>query len=186
MKRLNLRLLIGLIFLLLCNSLIAAELPDSIQIGGTPLYLNGSGARTKYFMQMYVGGLYLQQPSSNGSAILAADQPMAIRLHITSGMVSQEKLVSSINEGFHNSTDGRTTAIEPQIHQFRQCFRDPIAKGDVFEIVYLPGNGVNVIKNGTPKGTVPGLAFKQAVFGIWLSDNPADTNLRLAMLQGRK
>ncbi len=186
MKKQSGMLLVGLFFCLSCNFLNAATLPDSIQVGGNTLLLNGSGARTKYLMQMYVGGLYLQQPSSNAAAILAADEPMAIRLQITSGMVSQEKLVASINEGFQKSTSGNTTDLESRIAEFRKCFADPIAKGDVFEIAYNPGQKIVVLKNGQPKGIVPGLEFKQAVFGIWLSDNPADTSLRLAMLQGRK
>jgi hypothetical protein len=185
MNRKSIWMVVGLFCSLLCNLASAAPLPDRIDVGGTPLMLNGSGARTKYLMQLYVGGLYLTEPNRNAAAILAADQPMAIRLQITSGLVSQEKLVASINEGFQNSTGGRTAAIESQINAFRQCFADQINKGDVFEIAYLPGHGVIVVKNGQPKGVIPGLEFKQAVFGIWLSDNPADADLRVAMLQGR-
>lgn len=179
-------LVVALFFLMSGNLAGAAALPDSLKIGDTPLLLNGSGARTKYLMEMYVGGLYLKQPNTNPAAILAADELMAIRLQITSGLVSQEKMVAAINEGFQNSTGGQTAAIEAEIQKFRLCFRDKIVKGDVFDIVYTPGKGVLVVKNGKLQGVVPGLAFKQAVFGIWLSDNPADSNLRVAMLQGRK
>ena len=179
-------LVVALVLSVPSNSLKAAEMPDHIQIDSTQLLLNGSGSRTKYLMQMYLGGLYLRQPSSEAEEILTADEPMAIRLQITSSFVSQEKLVASLNEGFQNSTGGRVAALESQIEQFRQCFADPIAKGDIFEILYLPGQGVYVVKNGQRKGIIPGLVFKYAVFGIWLGDKPADTSLRVAMLQGRK
>jgi hypothetical protein len=107
---------------------------------------------------------------------------MAIRLEITSGLVSQEKLVESLNEGFQNSTGGDPSAIRKEIEQFRKCFAAPIAKGDVFNLVFFPSRGVTVIKNGKPQGAVQGLAFKQALFGIWLSNKPADEDLKVALL----
>ena len=61
-----------------CLSLFAlnaayAELPNAIEAGDEKLTLNGSGVRTKYLMQMYVAGLYLEQPSSDAAAIVDGD-----------------------------------------------------------------------------------------------------------------
>jgi hypothetical protein len=131
---------------------------------------------------MYVAGLYLTQPSTKAAAIIAEEAPMAIRLEITSGLVTQEKLVESLNEGFDKATLGKPESIRKEIDQFRRCFANEIAKGDVFDLVYLPEQGVTVVKNGKRQGVVPGLAFKKALFGIWLSDNPADKDLKSAML----
>ena len=159
-----------------------AELPARLKIGDAELVLNGSGARTKYLMQMYVAGLYLAQPSGDGPATIAADAPMVIRLQITSGFVTQEKMDESLSEGFTNSTGGKTEPLAKEIADFRRLFAARIAKGDVFDLVYLPTHGVVVLKNGKKQGAVQGLAFKQALFGIWLGDKPADEDLRLAML----
>ncbi len=172
--------------LLLCSSNAAyAELPKTLQVGDAKLSLNGSGARTKYLMEMYIAGLYLAQPSSEPAAIVAADAPMAIRLEITSGLVTEEKLAESLNEGFHNATGGRPEPIRKEIDLFRKCLAGKIAKGDVLDLVYLPGHGVIVAKNGKQQGIVQGLAFKQALFGVWLSNNPADKDLKRAMLLAR-
>ena len=159
-----------------------AELPSTLEAGDVKLVLNGSGARTKYLMKMYVAGLYLTQPSAKPAAIIAAEAPMSIRLEITSGLVTQEKLVESLNEGFDKATLGKPEPIRKEIDQFRRCFASEIAKGDVFDLVYLPEHGVTVLKNGKRQGVVPGLAFKKALFGIWLSDNPIDKDLKSAML----
>ncbi len=159
-----------------------AELPATLKAEGAMLTLNGSGARTKYLMQMYVAGLYLAEPSRDAAAIIAANNPMAIRLEITSGLVSQEKLVESLNEGFENATAGNSAPLRREIEAFRKCFADEINKGDVFDLVYQPSRGVAVLKNGKPQGAVRGLAFKQALFGIWLSNKPADEDLKLALL----
>jgi hypothetical protein len=159
-----------------------AELPTVLQSGGAKLYLNGSGARTKYLMKLYVAGLYLVEPSKDAATIVAGNAPMAIRLEITSGMVTQEKLVESLNEGFDKSTKGKPESLRNEIAAFRACFAGEVKKGDVIDLVYLPARGVNVAQNGKQLGVIPGLAFKQALFGIWLSDDPADKNLKKSML----
>jgi hypothetical protein len=161
------------------------SLPAEIQAGETRLVLNGSGARTKAFMELYNAGLYLTKSNNNPKAIIAADEPMAIRIKITSGWVSQSNLVESLEEGFTNSTGGNTKEIRKEIDQFRACFQDEISKGDVFDMLYLPSKGLVVSKNGKYKGTVNGVKFKQALFGIWLSDKPADSSLKQAMVTPR-
>ena len=41
---------------------------------------------------------------------------------------------------------------------------------------------MSVIRNGEVKVVVPGLAFKKALFGIWLSDDPVQDDLKEGML----
>ncbi len=161
---------------------IAGDLPSQIQAGEHRLVLNGEGARTKTLLELYVAGLYLTQSSNDAAQIIAADQPMAIRIKITSSFVSQKSLVDSLEEGFRNATGGDTREIRKQIDEFRDCFKDAIAKGDTFDMVYLPKHGVIVNKNGTLKGAVAGTKFKQALFSIWLSNKPADATLKQALL----
>jgi len=96
--------------------------------------------------------------------------------------VSQKSLVDSLEEGFKNATGGDTREIRKQIDEFRDCFKEAIAKGDTFDMVYLPNHGVSVSKNGKLKGAVAGTKFKQALFSIWLSSTPADATLKQALL----
>ena len=87
-------------------------------------------------------------------------------------------------EGFDNATDGNMEPIKPQIDQFLKVFSDDINDGDVFDIVYEPQKGVEVFKNDKLAGTIQGggMAFKKALFGIWLSDKPAQEDLKEEML----
>ena len=101
---------------------------------------------------------------------------------IISGMITSEKMIAAVNEGFENSTNKNTTPIKAKIAQFKDCFREEIKNGDVFDIVNVPGKGVVVSKNGKQKGVIEGADFKKALFGIWLSGKPADKNLKEAML----
>lgn len=158
------------------------NLPDTESFGNETLSLNGAGVREKFWMDMYAGGLYLQEKSSDATEIMKSDKPMAIKLHIVSKLITSKRMIDAVNEGFQNSTHENTEPIKAKIKQFISFFSDPIQKDDVFDIVYLPTEGVVVYKNRTEKGTITGLEFKEALFGIWLSDEPADEDLKQAML----
>ena len=179
----GLLLLLVIAFPVQARQIAGVEIPDTLQKDGTSLLLNGAGIRTKWMMDIYVGGLYLETAGSDASGIVAADEPMAIRLHMVSGMITSEKMEDATREGFKNTLGNKPGAMGPYIEEFIAVFREPIAEGDVFDIVHQPGKGLDLYKNGDLKSTVAGgLAFKQAVFGIWLGDNPAHAGLKKGML----
>ena len=68
------------------------NMPESIAVGNDTLVLNGAGIRTKFFIKAYVGGLYLKKKSGDANAIINADEPMVIKLHITSSMITSDKM----------------------------------------------------------------------------------------------
>ena len=160
-----------------------AGLPGSLSIEGANLKLNGDGVRKKAFMSLYNGGLYLTAKSSDANAIIAADEAMAVRLDITSGMITSENMEEALIEGIENATGGDYSSIKDHVNAFMAVFQEPIEKGDVFDIAYIPGKGIVIHKNDAYKATVDGgMPFKKAIFGIWLGDVPADKNLKKGML----
>src|SRR6185312_5440667 len=66
-------------------SLAGVTLPDTEQVAGKTLVLNGMGIRTKYMVKVYVGGLYLEQKSSDANAIIKADAPKQIVMKFLHG-----------------------------------------------------------------------------------------------------
>ncbi len=159
-----------------------ASIPNSVNFEGKTLVLNGVGVREKYWMDMYAGALYLNSKSSNANAILVANDAMAIKLHMVSKMITSDRMIDAVNEGFENATKGNTAPLNAEIEKFKGFFKEEIKINDVFDFVYLPSNGVVVYKNRNELGTIKGMTFKKALFGIWLSDNPADKKLKSGML----
>lgn len=160
------------------------ELPEHLQWQQQTLQLNGAGIRSKLFMDVYVASLYVAQPSAESSSIIAADDLMMIRLHITSSMITGKRMADSTRDGFVRATGGNLAPIETDVNELIRAFGDDVKEGDVFDLVYEPKTGVTVYHNGSAKSNVPGLAFKQALFGIWLSDNAVQKSLRKALLNG--
>jgi len=159
------------------------NMPDTYTAGNNQLVLNGAGIREKWFLNLYIGGLYLPKPSSDAQAIINANEPQVIRLHIISSLISSSKMQSATMEGFENATHGNVAPIKKEVDQFIDFFKEDIDNGDIYDIVYLPGKGVEVYKNKKLVGTINGgMEFKKALFGIWLSDRPAQKDLKEAML----
>jgi hypothetical protein len=158
------------------------NMPESLQTGQTQLMLNGAGIRTKLFFDIYVGGLYLKEKSHDPQAIVEADEPMAIRLHVVSSMLTSKKMEKATREGFEKATGGNIEPIKFQIDEFCSVFKKEIKEDDRYDLIYVPGKGVEVHINGEYTSVTEGLAFKQALFGIWLSDKPAQKSLKKSML----
>ncbi|QQX81727.1 chalcone isomerase family protein [Shewanella sp. KX20019] len=157
------------------------ELDETLTLNEQPLVLNGAGVRSKFFIDLYVGSLYLPTPLDNTAAVLAADI-VAVRLNITSGMITADKMKDAINEGFDDATDGNTTAIQTQIDQFMDLFSAEIVDGDQFTLLASKVSGVTAFKNGTAQATITSEPFRQALLNIWLGDEPAQNSLKKAML----
>ena len=158
------------------------KVDEKLSLESQSLVLNGAGTREKIFMDLYVGSLYLPKKSSSANDIMNSKEAAAIKLNIISGMITSDKMISAINEGFENSTGNKTAPLKVKIDKFKSFFKEEIKKGDVFIIINVPNEGVVVYKNGVKKGIIDGHDFKKALFGIWLCDKPADKDLKEGML----
>lgn len=158
------------------------EVADTIQVAEQSLALNGTGIRSKFFLNIYIGALYLNEKSSDAEKLIAADEAMTIRLYITSSLIDGEKMSEATLDGFVKSTGGNLGPIQKEVESLIGAFRDAVEDNDVFDLQYVPGTGVSVVRNGETKVVVPGLEFKKALFGIWLSEDPVQDDLKDGML----
>jgi len=158
------------------------SLPATLKVKENTITLNGGGIREKYWIDLYVGGLYLSTKSSKAQEVIDADEPMAIYMEIVSTLITSEKMIEAVEEGFEKATNGNTDGIKNKIASFQKAFSEPIKENDKYTIAYSAEGGVSVSKNGKHIVSIEGLDFKKALFGIWLCDDPADDDLKQGML----
>jgi hypothetical protein len=159
------------------------NVPRKVDFQGKSLQLNGAGGRSKMWLEVYVQALYLSQLSQDPAFIIDSDTEMAIRIEITSSMVSSSKLTKAMNAGFEKSAGSNLEQLRPRIEEFKNYLSDEIKEKDVFLLAYNPyDQTINVIKNQIVKGKISGFDFKKALFGIWLSDKPVDETLKKHLL----
>ncbi len=158
-------------------------LPATMSVGQADLTLNGGGIRKKLIFKLYTAGLYVPTKTKDGNAVINSKEASAIRLAITSSMINSDNMSEAILEGFEKSTNNNLAPIQAKIDELLNTFtKESIDVGNVFDITYVPGEGVKTYKDGNLKSTIEGEAFKKALFGIWLSDNPVDANLKKGLL----
>ena len=151
-----------------------------LKLDGENLVINGAGLREKYFMDLYVAGLYVPKKTEDAKKVIYDDTEMAIHIKIVSSSVTRERFIESVNAGFATSKHG--SASKEEIKKFVGFFSESIEEGDKIYLDYIPGKGVRVTKNGAVKGTIPGLDFKKALFGIWFGTPPVQESLKEEVL----
>ncbi|MDB4822255.1 chalcone isomerase family protein, partial [Candidatus Pseudothioglobus singularis] len=155
-----------------------------IEYQGSTMIKNGQGTRIIFFMKVYEGSLYLEMKSANAQDIINLDAPMAIRIDVSSQMVTADAMKKALSEGLEKSTGNNTDSIMKEINQLSSSFDTAVSTGDYYEFIYLPELGTHVLKNSELVELIKGINFKKAFFGIFLSDNPVQKNLKKAMLGG--
>ncbi len=164
------------------NTRVPYQLPYD---GGSELILNGRGFRNKFFVKVYECGLYLPTLSNNPNEIINSDSAVTVRLVINSNLITKSNMTSVIREGFVKATNNNTANIQPQIDRLMELFQQfPVNVGNVYDMWYLPGKGVQGYLNEKPWGPIIECTpeFRHALIGIWLCDNPADKDLKVKML----
>ncbi len=159
------------------------SIDSSVTMNGTTLELNGYGVREKWFFDLYVGKLYLTEKSHDAAAIIHSEQPQLIVLNIISNKITNKKMRDAVNDGFRNATNGNTQPIQNEINRFMKAFDGKIKKGNEFKFYWDAASMKTLVfKNGKQIETIDGMAFKQALFSIWLGDKPADKGLKKGLL----
>lgn len=163
------------------TSVAGVTLDETMIVGEQSLALKGAGIRKKLFIKLYVGSLYTAEKGS-AADIVAGDAPMAIRLNLVSDLLTREKMVGALMDGFAKSTGGDLAPIQAGIDQLVSVLPEKFESGTVMTLAYEPGVGTHLMEGDESISVIEGLAFKQALFGIWLSDKPAQESLKKAML----
>jgi len=163
------------------------NLPDSVKSEktGKVLVLNGAGIRKKFFFDIYVAGLYLENKSDKPLDIIRDTGEKQIFMHFLYDEVAKEKLVAGWTEGFEeNHTEKQMSALKTRLEKFNSMF-DTVRKGNTIRLDFGPGGELIVVINGQLKGKVEGMDFQRALLSIWLGENPVTDELKNALL-GKK
>ena len=158
-------------------------LPNEVTIEGTnvPLQLNGMGYRTKFVFDVYILGFYTERKVNSRDAVQALTGPKRIVMHMVRE-VNREKMTNALSEGFEeNTSKAQLSKLNLRIQAFNAYFPD-LKEGNVIILDYVPAAGTRVTINDTVKGTIEGADFYAGLLDIWLGEEPADEDLKDAML----
>lgn len=164
---------------------VGVTMPDSVDVGGTRLVLNGLGIREATVLQVdvYLAALYVPTRTRDAQAILGVDAPRRLVMHLLRN-VSREEALEGFKTGLRNNNSAADyQALRPAIARLDGMFRD-VREGEVISVTYVPGHGTDIEINGTVRGTIEGPLFGTAIFRNVLGPRPPNRGLRVGLLGG--
>lgn len=166
-------------FPVLAKELKGVKMPDTVEMDGKKLVLNGMGLRTKAIFKVYVAGMYLEEKSSDPAVILTKDQARRVDMSMLRDL-EKGKIVEAIKAGFEKNNADKMPALKERLEKFVSVIPD-LKEGQVLTLSYLPGKGTSVKGPGADVN-VEGKDFADALFSVWLGKNPVDDDLKSGML----
>ncbi len=151
-------------------TLAGVTLPDKAEAGGQALMLNGLGLRKKFFIKVYVGGLYLPAKERSPAKVLGADASRRMSFHFLYS-VTAKQMCDAWDEGLADNAPSAPAEVKAGFKTLCTYMED-IPKGNEMVLTYVPGQGTRVEVNGKAKGTLPGKPTADAVLASWIGPHP--------------
>ena len=166
------------------TKLAGIDVADHYFVDGQALKLNGAGVRSKFFVKVYVGALYLETITRNAAQATAMTGAKSMQMHMLYKEVSAAKITSGWTDGFRaNLNLTELAGVQERLDRFNRLFPD-LQSGDLVRMDHTPGKGTTVSRNGKTLGTIAGDDFFAALLKVWIGEQPADKKLKAGLLGG--
>lgn len=154
-------------------------------VDGNELRLQGTSLfRYLATIKVVAGALYVD-PRHLDRDPLSPDVPKQLELSYFLS-VDAEDFAEVTHQGIRRNVDFATYAkLKQRIDRFNSFYRD-VRSGDRYTLTYLPDVGTTLALNDRPLGTIPGRDFAEAIFLIWLGDDPMDEGFKRDLLSYRQ
>ena len=180
--------LAGLLALFAVGLASAAEvagvrLEDRLKVGTTELVLNGAGIRTKLFFKVYVGALYVVQPTHEANAVINAAAPRRMVLRMMRDL-GADKLSEAMHDGLKaNLAEPELAALTAPLGRLDAVFKavGQVREGDVLALDF-DNAGLSITLNSESRGRIESDPLGRALLRVWLGDHPVDAGLKKGLL----
>lgn len=161
---------------------------DQATVGGEKLVLNGAGVASKYGLTFYTVGLYLKKPQREAQAVASDTGPKRLRIRMKWD-VAAEEFGKALRDGVaKRAAPALQTQLAPRIERFNNQVKalGKLKNGDVIDLDYLPGKGMQLSLNNSPRGeAIEGADLYAAVLNIYLGEQALSPTLRASLLGSR-
>jgi hypothetical protein len=164
---------------------LGTKFDSEIALAGQRLQLNGAGVRFRAVFRVYAAGLYLAQKAETPEAVLGASGAKRLNIVMLRDIDANE-LGKLFTRGMEkNATREDFIKAIPGTIKMGEIFaaKKKLASGESFQVDWVPGQGTVILINGKPAAEpIKEPEFYSALMKIWLGKEPADANLKDALL----
>ncbi len=156
----------------------------TISVGGEEYEMRalGSGLRTKWRFKVYEAVLYADRSgdfhAADPAAVARPGVAKRIEMHFLRG-VGAEKIRNAWKDGLNKTIDKELEGtLDEERAAFGEYFQDELKKPDVIELTWIPGQGLFTTTGGDSFDPIASPEFSEALFLIWLGEDPISGDLR--------
>lgn len=146
------------------------NIPDTTDVNGQKLVLNGAGLRKKFVIKVYTGALYLPAKQADAGAILGGDTPRKMVMHFVYD-VDKGKIAEAWTDGLKDNVPNASAEVKKNFDLLSSWMED-VKEGQQIVMTYIPGTGTAVEVNGKGKGVLAGKATADAILATWIGPKP--------------
>jgi hypothetical protein len=165
--------------------LAGVKLPETTEVAGSKLVLNGAGVRYKSIFKVTVIALYLGKKASSAEEVYSASGPKRVSITLLRDVDGAE-IGKTFSRGLgDNASKGQMSQLVPGLIKLGDLLsgQKRFLAGESLSIDWVPGVGTTL----TSKGRTLDVVFKEPEFfngivSIWLGPTPADWRLKDALL----
>ncbi len=163
---------------------------DAITVNGTELVATGVALREKTFLKVdvYLIVSYIKKGATLGEnkaeSLLNLEEPKMLQMDLTRGF-SNEKLKNAFSEVIEDNYDDMS-AFQSDMDTFLAYFTADAEEGDRLIFAYWPADGLTTSLNGTELGKIGNVEFMKALWTVWFGEDPADDDMREALVAAVK
>lgn len=159
------------------------------QLGGSALQLNGKGTRVRVVFKAYDMALYTARRASTPAELFALPGPKRLQfiaLRELPGTDLGRLFLRGMSDNTPSAQMTRHTLATTRLIDIFSA-KPKLMPGDTFAMDFVPGKGTQFYIQGQAQGEPVGDdEFFTLVLRIWFGEQPADTKLRDALLDGGK
>jgi hypothetical protein len=152
----------------------------AFDVAGEKIPLKGVALHEWAKLDLYVGALYLPETVTTPEAALG-NIPKALVLDYQK-KVSPSWMNRAARHQIKKSPHYDERVLGERIEVIARAYQK-VRKGDRYALVYEPGTGTTLLRNGEKVTVIPGEDFQRVYFGIWLSDQGLNQAFRNKLFQ---
>jgi hypothetical protein len=146
------------------------KMPDTLELQGRRLELAHMALKEKFFFNIYVWGLYMEQIPHVEAEAIATNSVKQLHFRFLR-KIRRDQLVGAFRHGLSSNDALRSEQMQEEMEKLLQTFKD-VSKGDSLILTYVPDAGLHVSGEATGGIVIPGKCFADALFAAWLQKNP--------------
>jgi hypothetical protein len=144
---------------------------DETTVGTTKLKLNGLGARKAYgLFEVYIGGLYVAEPSKDADVIVKSSTPKKIVLKFKRS-IDKDKMKEAFESGFMKNA-GKEYKYRPDLIKLNAEMSNMNDKDEMKFTIYSDKAEIQVKEK--PVVTLASADFSKTLLKVFIGDPPDD------------